>query len=608
MNLYTSIPFLSCIVAVLTSVALADDFPVSAGTTNELVVFTVTNAARANFDFYRNSIAGLSGAKTGCGQSMTSQAPLEWSMALQGTAVQHTTDMVKNGCFSHDSCNCSGYECSFFSRVSKNYGEAYAAENIAEGGLDDDMVTLVDRWMESPAHCNNILGPKSRQIGISVQDKATQDFGGLGGAPMNKLLSGVFVKDRFLAIMSSGSTVTPNVVIGSNSFPMQNTNNGVYHLPQAVGNCVQYFFQSNGQRFPSTGVLIANCGKSVFSGDGVVLASVPAPALAPASPASPPVPSPVFVTPPASTTPLVSTPSVVSPSVVFASVVSSPVVFIATVFPAPATSPSPVPAPVSPPVNVSEIPPLVRALLLTTPTTTTPTSIPSFVVIAPTSTKAAAPVTTTVAAAPAAAAVVSKKETSTVTVNQKPTSSPSPVNNSSMAAPMATPQYQPGNINRDTMDSTGPDAAFNSKNLEIESRKVGTRFAYIGVPVVAVCGILVAALILRRRQKRRQLDSQFQNDQSPQDRNIETGSMEGITIDSIPPSLRKQRPSLAQLYPFPEYVDQPRTSYSGSFVIEYGDTILNEEQGGTLFQPHPAYRTSGESVHTTDSMTEGAKH
>ena len=580
---------------------LADDFPVQAGTMNELVVFTVTNVARANFPYYRDAIASKAGAKSGCATTMPSQQPFEWSNALQSTAIDHTTDMVRNRCFSHDSCRCVGAACSFGNRMKTRYGNAYSAENIAEGALTTDMATLVDRWMESRSHCVNIMGDKFRQIGISVQDKSTQDFGSLGGggAPVNKLLSGVHVKGRFLAVMAAGSDAVPAVVIGgSTAYPMQAVGNGVYQSIQVIGACTNYYFQNGGQRFPTTGSLVANCGNTMYFAADTEGQAAPLTATAPsivAMPAMPvPAPAPRQIQPAAQ--------RMIRPAVL-------PVVNVRPVtFPMPrllnvVAQPQPQQQQL-PTVKLEDFKPFVRSLLASV---VNGTAVP-VVITAPAMaiSNATTPAVYNQTAPAESTATNDATATATVLISASPVV-PANVN----------PVLQSGRSS--TQYPTEPATAYDALNAAEETHRVGTKVASIGVPSLMVCGIAVAGLLLRRRRNNKRAQESESaapapaspSTRSPSDSDDREEDVELGPVETVPPPLRFGRSAAYSVEPpYPEVQAFPEESYGDdsssyqqqrrqgedSIYEEYGRNVGFEEHERSVYQPRYTYRTSVESM------------
>jgi uncharacterized protein YkwD len=93
---------------------------------------------------------------------------LQTSPELTAAATQHTTEMVTDGYFAHNSRNGSV----FWKRLLRYYplvgSETWSVgENMiwTSGGLT--AVHALALWMASPEHRANVLNPKWRQVGIS---------------------------------------------------------------------------------------------------------------------------------------------------------------------------------------------------------------------------------------------------------------------------------------------------------------------------------------------------------------------------------------------------------------------------------------------------------
>jgi len=111
--------------------------------------------------------------------------PLEDDPALDLTAWTHSDDMLRRGFFSH--INPDGL--SPRDRLARGLGAALlgCGENIWSGsGLNyGDSWRLarmvVDQWLSSPEHRENLLGPAYTHLGVGVcalggETRATQDF------------------------------------------------------------------------------------------------------------------------------------------------------------------------------------------------------------------------------------------------------------------------------------------------------------------------------------------------------------------------------------------------------------------------------------------------
>ncbi|HYO54037.1 CAP domain-containing protein [Archangium sp.] len=99
---------------------------------------------------------------------------------LRCAARKHSKDMGLNNFFSHTGLNGS----TPWQRItSAGYTYSYAGENIAAGNSTPSAV--VTSWMNSTGHCNNIMSPNFKHLGVGYYYRAgstyghywTQDFG-----------------------------------------------------------------------------------------------------------------------------------------------------------------------------------------------------------------------------------------------------------------------------------------------------------------------------------------------------------------------------------------------------------------------------------------------
>ncbi|TSC86583.1 MAG: hypothetical protein G01um10148_569 [Parcubacteria group bacterium Gr01-1014_8] len=89
--------------------------------------------------------------------------PLEISPVLAGAAQKKAEDMAQKGYFAHKEPN-GDMPWHWFTEAGYNY--VYAGENLAVNFSDTKQ--LVDAWLASPAHRDNILKPQYTEIGIGM--------------------------------------------------------------------------------------------------------------------------------------------------------------------------------------------------------------------------------------------------------------------------------------------------------------------------------------------------------------------------------------------------------------------------------------------------------
>ncbi len=109
-------------------------------------------------------------------------APLTLDVRLQASARDHSADMAAHDYFGHTSLDGRTFD----RRIEQaGYAGAYPwGENVAAGQPTPEVV--VDGWMSSPGHCENIMSPDYRATGVGYARRSgttyghywTEDFGG----------------------------------------------------------------------------------------------------------------------------------------------------------------------------------------------------------------------------------------------------------------------------------------------------------------------------------------------------------------------------------------------------------------------------------------------
>lgn len=109
----------------------------------------------------------VSGAVCGS-QSREPVSALLWSDELAKAALDHSNDMQVNNYFSHTSQD--GRE---FSQRAKDAGfeGSPVGENIAQGYPNEE--AIMQGWMESAGHCNNIMNGNATHVGVAKSDEGS---------------------------------------------------------------------------------------------------------------------------------------------------------------------------------------------------------------------------------------------------------------------------------------------------------------------------------------------------------------------------------------------------------------------------------------------------
>lgn len=109
-----------------------------------------------------------------CGDTYyPSTTPVEWNSRLELAAYTHSSDMYRNKYFSHTGLDGSNPGV----RIDRaGYHWMAFGENIATGYATERQV--VDAWIKSPGHCQNIMNKAYKEMGVArVGDYWTQEFG-----------------------------------------------------------------------------------------------------------------------------------------------------------------------------------------------------------------------------------------------------------------------------------------------------------------------------------------------------------------------------------------------------------------------------------------------
>jgi len=117
-----------------------------------------------------------------------------WNNELYQSSYEHTQDLIKSKTFSHlgsgTESDWTGYvlgkQSDFKERI-ETYGYAwqYIGENLGAGTVIDSAKKMVDGWLESDNHCDNLMNPNYTEVGmVMIKDESslythywTQNFG-----------------------------------------------------------------------------------------------------------------------------------------------------------------------------------------------------------------------------------------------------------------------------------------------------------------------------------------------------------------------------------------------------------------------------------------------
>ena len=182
--------------------------------------------------------------------------PLLWNLDLNDASRFHSDDMYLNDHFSHTSSDGT----SFDQRLDRFYQGGMIGENIA-WNYPDMWSTVIEGWMCSSGHRENIMRPEFTELGTGVVGPySTQDFGGqnldlhenpirMGAhAPFQPLTQTSLYADWFDAF--GRSLVRMEAIVNGDPTPMGlvwgTSEQGVYGLDLSVevGPCYSYWFKA----------------------------------------------------------------------------------------------------------------------------------------------------------------------------------------------------------------------------------------------------------------------------------------------------------------------------------------------------------------------------
>jgi len=181
------------------------------------------------------------------------KAPLYYEFDLNDSARFHSNDMRENSWFNHTSSDGT----SFGDRLARFYSEASAiGENIARGAPNAQFA-LIDMWMCSAGHRENIMNSAYNEMGAGVDSEYyTQNFGAGIIETMSPIAMGNHSPKNpttaidFLVDFQGGIPQTLEVVINGKAYDMELTfgdpDQGVYmaSLPLSPSQgCTEYYFQ-----------------------------------------------------------------------------------------------------------------------------------------------------------------------------------------------------------------------------------------------------------------------------------------------------------------------------------------------------------------------------
>lgn len=118
-------------------------------------------------------INDIRNSKRRCGKRTFSAArTVRWNSKLTIAALNHVKDMAWNDILSHTGSDGSSVQ----TRVERTgYRWQIVAENVAAGRQNSEEV--LSSWLESPAHCANLMNPDVTDIGVACFRNGESRYG-----------------------------------------------------------------------------------------------------------------------------------------------------------------------------------------------------------------------------------------------------------------------------------------------------------------------------------------------------------------------------------------------------------------------------------------------
>jgi len=117
-------------------------------------------------------VNALRAAGAVCGSTAyAATVPLAWNSLLLQAASGHSSDMAQNNYFSHTSLDGR----TMAQRVvATGYTYSALGENIAAG--QSTVESVITGWTNSPGHCQNLMNPAFRDIGVACVRSDTSNY------------------------------------------------------------------------------------------------------------------------------------------------------------------------------------------------------------------------------------------------------------------------------------------------------------------------------------------------------------------------------------------------------------------------------------------------
>lgn len=112
-------------------------------------------------------------------------APLSWSDKLYKASYEHSQDLAISNTFSHDGSGTTsdwtgtelGKQSTYQERIEHyNYNWSRIGENVAAGTATNTATIVVQQWLDSDAHCENLMNPNFTEVGMAMIQNASSTY------------------------------------------------------------------------------------------------------------------------------------------------------------------------------------------------------------------------------------------------------------------------------------------------------------------------------------------------------------------------------------------------------------------------------------------------
>ncbi|MEX2476721.1 CAP domain-containing protein [Marinobacter sp.] len=145
--------------------------PAGSGAESETIVIAGCEVDQYQAAMLEQVNAARASARSCGSESFAAAEPLTYNCPIEGAAQSHSNDMATHNFFDH--IGSDGLRVG--ARVTATaYEWSVVGENIAAGY--DEVSTVMDAWLDSPGHCENIMDPRFSEFAVARVDATGADY------------------------------------------------------------------------------------------------------------------------------------------------------------------------------------------------------------------------------------------------------------------------------------------------------------------------------------------------------------------------------------------------------------------------------------------------